>query len=224
MYFAIGNKYPIDTPEMIKMATEYIGKFMSRFPYRDRMAAAVNIEKRAAQLKVAINDAWVTNYARAMKKNAALSPEFAQSIAKRIELCKTAKIMVPLTETKKTPGDVVLEKIAADSKNLPAIVTFKILEEFDKAASLDRYYDSRIDDPAMAVFGHSHNAEYDAVKLAGEATNYDIKRGITDSNKMEKVASVFGKNFAQEFSENPMKRIESMQDPEKVLIGKIIKG
>ena len=83
-------------------------------------------------------------------------------------------------------------------------VLVKALEEFDKQSGLMNEYDHTIVDPVMSVFGSLNNPQFDAVKVAGCATNYDLKKASKNPKKIEKVAAMLGKVVAEAFRANPV--------------------
>jgi len=221
MYYVLRNRYPIETSRQVKTACEYFAKNLSKFSPNDRVTAACNIEKRASELHVPISEAWVVNYSRVMKPNAGYSPDFKRSMEMRKQACATHKIQVQIGD-KKVEAAVLIDELVKKADEMHPIETLKAVEEFDKMANLAFHYDTLIPDPYMTVYGSYRNAEWDAVKIAGSKTNYDLIRASRSPKTIEKIASVFGKGFAAGFTKDPLKAAEGLKEQEKAALGTII--
>jgi len=214
MHFALHDKYPIETKEHVKTAMDYFSKYMSRFNHNDRVEFSCNIEKRANELNIPINKDWINNYTRILNKNAALSPDFKNNINKRKTICKSSGKHIK-TASGKIDACEILDKIAEIGNKVPPIALIKTIEEFDKKAGLQYEYDKTILDPVMTVCGSLINSEYDAVKIAGDITDYKIFKLSKNSEAIQKLASAFGDKFINEFKNNPIETIINLNDIEK---------
>lgn len=223
MNYALRNRYPIENERQVKTAAAYFKKNLERFSPNDRVTAACNIEKRASELGVAVDENWVTNYSRALKVGADYSPDFNRSMEMRKQACVTHKVQVAIGDKKVNAAELV-NGIIKSASELAPIATLEAVKEFDKVANLQHHYDTMIPDPYMTVFGGFTNPEYDAVKLAGSATNYDLIRASRDKDAMEKVAEVMGKGFAAGFAREPLRSIEKLGESEKIVIDEIVRG
>ena len=221
MYYALRNRYPIESDRQVKTACEYFKKNLNRFSPDERVEAACNIEKRASELMVPISEPWVTNYSRALKAGTGYSPDFNRSMEMRKQACLTHSVLVTIAD-KKIPGDKVVEGLTKSAASLNPIETLKAIVEFDKLANLEYHYDTLIPDPYMTVFGSLVNPEYDAVKVAGNKTDYDVVRAARSKQAMEKVAGVLGKTFAASFSKDPVGATNKLGGMEKVLLGDML--
>jgi len=221
MHYALRNRYPIESDRQVKTACEYFRKNLSRFAPNERVEAACNIEKRAAELSVPVREDWVTNYSRALKAGSGYSPDFNRSMEMRKQACATHRVQVTLGD-KKADAVSLVTGLIEKSASLQPIEALRAIIEFDKLANLEHHYDTTIPDPYMTVFGGYTNPEYDAVKLAGSATNYDLVRASRDKGAMEKVASAFGKGFAAGFAREPLGAIEKLGPIERVALGETL--
>jgi len=218
MHYALKNRYPVETERQVKTACDYFSHNLNRFAPNDRVTAACNIEKRASELKVPISNAWVTNYSRVMKNGASYSPDFSLSMNMRKEACATHHVRV-WVGGQEFEGAEIVDRLIKHASEISPIETLKAIEEFDKLANLEYHYDTLVPDPYMTVYGSHRNAEWDAVKVAGDKTDYDVVRASRQPETMEKVASVFGKGFAAGFAKEPVKTTEGMKDAEKEILG-----
>lgn len=224
MKFALDDKYPIETEEQLVKAAEYFEKNLSRFHPEERVKIACNIDSQSANLKVNLNHGWITNYTR-MKKSAALSPSFKQSMKLRKEACVRHKVELPKIEglnNSPSPEAIIDEIIKMGEHNEENHVnTTDILNtvvEFDKKAGLEYLYDQQIIDPYLTVFGDINNPEFDSVKLAGDATQYDLLRASRDQDKLAAIEDKLGKEFASDFHKNPIISLEKLGSPEKTVL------
>jgi len=223
MHFALKDKYPIETEEHIKTAVAYFDKYLTRFSPMDRAAIATNIEKRADALGVDVDRNWITNYARMLKKDATISPDFVRNMQLRKDACLKENIKVTIggQEMDALP---LLEKVANLSEETPGIAIVKALEAFDKLANFEYRYDNDIVDPVLTVFGSLIRPEYDAEKVAGDKTNYDLIKMSRKKDVLEKIAATFTQDVSDNFKRHPVDTVKSMSPPEKHLfIEKIAK-
>lgn len=221
MHYALQNKYPIETEGQVKTAVEYFDKFISRFQPMDRAVIAFNIEKRAADLSVDMSKPWVTNYARMFHKSASVSPDFERNIQARKDICVQRDITINVGSGQVKAAEM-LDRIVKNRSVMPGVAMVKAIEAFDKTASLAPEYDSRIVDPVLTVFGSLRNAEYDAMKVAGDLTDYDLVRASRDKSQLEKVAAKFGDEFATQFKDGPVEATQSLRSPEQASLVEIL--
>lgn len=222
MKFALENKYPIDTKEQLTKAAEFFDKNLSRFHPDDRVKIASNLDSQASELKVNLNQGWITNYTR-MEKSAKLSPNFHNSMKLRKEACVRNNVSLPSIEgvdSPPAPSDIIDEiiKTSGDHSTKEVLAT---LIEFDKRAGLEYLYDHQIMDPYLTVFGDINNPEFDSVKIAGDATQYDLVRASRDHEKLAAIKEKFGEDFASEFDKNPITSISKLGSPEKTVLSVI---
>ncbi len=221
MHYALNGKYPIETKEHVKTAMDYFSKYISRFNHDDRVTFSCNIEKRATDLGVVVDNGLIHNYTRVMSKHAALSPDFKRNMAKRKHLCKTSGRMIK-TSSGRFDAAEILDKIAAIGDKVPVVALIKTLEEFDKKAGLVYEYDKAILDPVMTVCGSLVNPKYDAIKLAGDITDYDVVDISKNPEQLEKLSSVFPGDVVENFKKNPIETVISLNDMEKDLFSKTV--
>jgi len=217
MHYALRGQYPIETEEHVKTAVDYFDTYLSRFSPMDRAAAATNIEKRADDLGVDISRDWITNYSRMLKKEAAISPDFERNIQLRKDAClkDSIKVTVGGIEVEAIP---LLDKVASlNDGDIHGIAIVKALEAFDKLANFEFRYDNDIVDPVLTVFGSLRAPEYDAEKIAGNITDYDLVKMSRKGEVLEKMASTFTQEVSDNFRKHPVKTVQNMTAPERNL-------
>jgi flagellar biosynthesis GTPase FlhF len=101
------------------------------------------------------------------------------------------------------------EKSKKEEKDVAkeALLTLMTL---DKEAGIEYLYDREIVDPVMTIFGSLNNPEYDAVKIAGDATQYDLIRTSRDHEKLSSIQNKLGEKFASSFRADPIRSISKL--------------
>lgn len=213
MRYALKNEFPIENEGHIKTAMAYFDKYFKRFGSMDRAVIAGNIEKRANELGINLNSNWVTNYARMFKKEAAISPDFDRNMALRKDACVKGNLKI-LIDGKSLDASEMLDKIAVLKTNTPGKAIVTALIEFDKLANLEHHYDNDVIDPILTVYGSLRNPEFDAVKVAGNITNYKAIKLSRDQSSMNKVAAKFGEEFVNDYKKGPIEKLGSLPPAE----------
>ena len=221
MHFALRNEFPIENEGHIKTAMAYFDKYLKRFSALDRAVVAANIEKRANALNINIDSDWVTNYSRMFKDGAEISPDFNRNMGLRKDACVKGEIKI-MVDNKSVNASDMLDKISALKGEAPGKAIVTALVEFDKLANLEHHYDADVIDPVLTVYGSLRNAEYDAVKVAADITNYQAVKLSRDQDAMNKVAKKFGEEFVQEFRAKPIEKLGTLTPPELSLFTEAI--
>jgi len=222
MHYALGNKYPIETVGHIKQASDYFTKYLGSLEPANRVIVASNLEKRANELNVNLNENWITNYSRITKIGAQISTSFDMNLdMRRDALTKTGSLV-------KIAGDEidfndVLDKIAElKDEGASGELLVETIEEFDKMAGLQFKYDREVLDPVMTVYGNVSNPEFDSVKVASGISDYDVKKASNMSGVLTKIAEVFGEDVSDSFSKYPLNTFLSTSAPESDIMADII--
>ena len=204
------KKYPIETVEQIKTASEYFSKYITNFHPAERAAIAFNMEKRAGDLGVNLNKEWVSNYAR---RGTQYSPDFELHMQMRKEACAGKSVSIG---GKKFNACEVLEKVASRKISTSPKDMADLLYDFDKKAGLTALYDHAIRDPLYTVYGSNNNPDFD--KLADSDSVMEVKRASQREGFIKKIAAAFGDGFAADLKRNPEPIFKSMPAPEKQII------
>jgi len=218
MRYAIDGKYPIETKDQLTKTASYFDKYLIRFHPTDRVKIAATIEKRASELNVCLDNPWIKNYSRAINDNPSISPDFRRNLEMRKQACNGAKLPNGMDASDFIGKILELEKTAAPKTVVDTIFSF------DKAANIEYQWDKSILDPIMTVFGSMNNPEYDAVKIAGEVTNYNLKRIAANDKEVVKIAGVMGKDFKSSFVKDPVGAVLALGEMEKTAFCKTIEG
>ena len=225
MHYAIGNKYPIETPEQVKIAEDYFTKYFTRLEPADRVIVATNLEKRAEELGMETEEDWIINYSRMTKEARQVSPTFEANLVMRKEaLQEKADDLITIDGKQVRAGDALMKIAEMKVAGAHGDVLVQTIEEFDKTAGIEYAYDNKIVDPVMTVYGNLANPKFDAVKIAGDLTDYDIKRKANDPEVLEKIAEQFGKEAAQRFHQIPLTATLEYRDPELSVLTNILEG
>jgi len=221
MKYALDNQFPIETEEQLEKAAEYFDKYLLRFSPDQRATAAVEIDKRASELGVNIHKPWIVNYTR-MTKSASLSPDFESAMKMRKEACIRHNVTIQAGKDN-INAEAFIDGITKRAFQVDPKDTMNMLVEFDKKAGMEYLYDTEIVDPIITVFGSLNNPEFDAMKLAGDATQYDLVRASRDHEKMASITEKFGDEFASNFKQNPITSIAKLVSVEKEVLSEIAK-
>jgi len=200
MRYALNGKYPIETLEQLEKTAEYVDKFLTRFTPKERIAISVNLEKRAEELGTYIDKDWIRNYSRPMTNSSAVSPEFHKNMEIRKHACLNKTVTI---NGKPFNAVDILNRIESEIDKHGSLIVVDELIDFDKLAGLEYQYDRDILDPIMTVYGSLVNSEYDAVKVAGDLTNYDMKKMASDQDVIAMIAKKLGDKQAKRFFKNP---------------------
>ena len=222
MHYALrDDRYPIETAEQIKTASVYFSNNLSRFSPSDRVEIATNMEKQAEVLGVELNQPWVTNYSRMMKKEASYSPEFESNMRRRKEICDVYNVQISVGDKMVKAAEMV-DKLIGEKNQTEPIHMVAAVGEFDKLAKLEYHYDDRIMDPVFSVFGSHGNPDFDLEKIACSLTAKTIKKASKNKDFMKKVGSLMGAVFATDFEKNPVDIFKSLPHPEQQLMSEQI--
>jgi hypothetical protein len=224
MHYALNNNYPIETAEQVKTASDYFTKYLTRLDPADRVIVSSRLEKRASELSVSLDQDWIINYSRMTKESAQISPTFEWNLGIRKEAALKNNSLIK-TAGKKVNAAEMLDKIAQlKNEGANGQLLVQAIDEFDKLAGLQYQYDSKFPDPIMTVYGNYANPKFDAVKIAGDLTDYDITDASRDEKVLTKIASTFGDHVANQFKSTPLTVVLSTTGPESDLLTEIIGG
>jgi hypothetical protein len=201
MHYALKGKYPIETLDQLTKTAEYFDKFITRFAPQERVFAARNIEKRASELDTYIDRDWIKNYSRSMNNNASVSPEFHKNMELRKRACLNKTVTI---NGKQFDAVQILNKIESEIDKHGALIVVDELTDFDKLAGIEYQWDKSILDPIMTVYGSAIDPEFDAVKVAGNYTNYDIKKLASETDVLGLIAKRIGNKEARKFFKDPI--------------------
>jgi len=204
----IRGKYPVNTAEQVKTAEDYFSQHITAFSPAERMLIAARLDKQASELGVLVDSEWVKTYARPLKKEAACSPDTKSNVTKKKgDAKRLGKEVVKIAGIDRKYSDMI-DKIANDKSGMFSKV--QALIELDKVAGLDLTYDRAggTMDPVRVFSGSYFNPEYDAVKVAGDLTDYDLRRMA--AGPLEKVAGIMGDEFSENFAKDPCQAVYSL--------------
>jgi hypothetical protein len=203
------QKYPIETAEQIKTAAAYFDKYLGKMHPAERVAIAENMEKRASELGVLLENDWVHNYNR---KGPSYSPDFDMHMKMRKEACMARSVD---HHGKRINAADLLDKVASLKSHIKPQEMVDLLNDFDKKANLTADYDRKIRDPFFTVYGSSTNPSYDMRKLAADMSSKQLEHVALNDSFISKLASAYGKDFADGFKQDPVNVYDSMPAPDK---------
>jgi hypothetical protein len=211
MRYALPTKkmYPIETVDQVKTASAYFDKYLDRLHPAERVAIADNMEKRASDLGMHLENPWLYNYST---KKSSYSPEFDMHMRMRKEACAGRKLEYNGKEVK---ADELLEKVAKLKDRVKPKEMIEMLNDFDKKAGLASNYDKNVRDPFFTVYGSSINPMYDQEKIASDMYAVKFEKIAKKESFLNKLAQAYGQSFADGFKGDPLNIYKSMPSPDK---------
>lgn len=206
------DKYPVNTVEQVKTASDYFESNITAFDPLERVLITSRLEKKASEFGLNLDRDYIKVYSRPMHKEATESPVVAANAEERKDFAKSKGVdNVKITGKDFKYADMVDKVVKSDAD---MITKTKSIAQLDKVAGLDAFYDKGLQDPVSMFSSCPFNQEYDAVKIAGDMTNYDLAR-----MPIEKVASCMGEDFASDFTKDRCHAVYSLGvgDKEKFL-------
>jgi hypothetical protein len=190
---AMGGRYPLDSYQDVKTASQYYEEWRKIMPYQDRHEYAVNLVKRASALGI-----WVSEAARR---------DGAESYAPagEIKVAFDARRLY----MEEGPARDMLEGLWEQRPLVAPDVFCEALGQIDKIAMLDCRYGEMIPDPCATTYGFEKKAE-DDVWLSGNdyVTREQIENfGLTGVSTLE---GSYGSEFANEFRKDPWGIFQSL--------------
>ena len=214
-FYALGNKYPMPTPEYVKKAAAYFNTHHKEFMnVEDRNSFAGHVMARAKELEVALEkqaEATLSKYA---------GSNYGDSVDKHL------RVRSELLESKPEMQQS-LAKLASHKSTTEPSVFAKALYEFDKKAGLSKYYDSYLADAFKTTFSDSMSKTASAYHWEDDQSGMSIRGGELEKaaeEKHDKIKSYFGSTLADSLKKHAVAIFESLPVDAKLTIAKIAKG
>jgi hypothetical protein len=200
--FALGNKYPIHTSQLVKKAMVYFTENWKRFSPLNAFEYAINVKTAADKLGVDYKGTRIEKYAYIQLGT--LSKTFRAAVA--------ARKGYVAEEDRPAFDDLIKE-----AKNLGPVKTAEVLEALDRATGLNREWNKSIEDPIFTVF---ETTTPRFVKLAAPGTPYNgIEINLESLRKLPDGA-VDSETLKDLKSSDGLDVFESLPTPVKVKIAK----
>lgn len=132
--FALQDKYPIDTPELLKQAENYFKQYGHRFDALEQYTYSTNMIKQAENLGIQLNTPSILKYANL-----------------RFERNPNLKLALSIRDNRAHTNGVY-KGIAKMADQLPLEKLAKAVLELDKEFGLDKQYTKGLPDPIFTVF------------------------------------------------------------------------
>lgn len=199
----VARMYAMPDENHVKIASAYFKKYAYELSPQNRHMFAANVLNRANELNVSLSN---TEH---LEKWA--SENYNSHINYHIEQRRS----LVRDDTSTTLNKLASMKDSADPETFA-----RALHEFDKAAGLEKYYDTHITEPWEATMGIEKQASWMADVDGGTLTEVDLQK-VAQSGKLR---SHFGEAFHNQFAKHAVQIFESLPTPEKVVIAQIAKG
>lgn len=162
--YALKDRYPIDTPQLVKQASQYFDNNWMRFNEDARREYAINVKKQADYFGVPVSDK-IEKFA-----SSTFDSNIGYQLQKRAKMAKTAE------------GKEAYNKLSMFIKKASVDDFISILRALDKKHDLTKYYGNIIDDPTTTVLGkEATDASYGATwEIDGVTyTEEDLKKALS---------------------------------------------
>lgn len=199
---ALQGRYPLDTYEQVKAASEYFDTYGESFPPVDRREYCVNLASRANELGISVSDV-ARKYA-----SATYAPEGELAVAFD---CRKSLL--------EKEACVLLDKLAAKRDEVDPEIFAIALAEFDKVAGLDAHYDCDVYDPYYSVFGFEKEAAFMHVDGSDYVNEHMLKELAVSHSAF--FTKHFGEDFAEEFRQDPVSIFKSLPAEQKRVLSRL---
>jgi len=146
-YFALKEKYPIDTEMQVKKAASFFDKNYNKLNINDKLEFVANVQERADKLNVSLSKTAIEKYANLSKD--LFNEDFYNNVQVRKSYLKDSEEEIK----------IAYDELISRADELGPIDCAYVLEEIDKTASLNGTYGKGIYDPLESALGQ--------VKIAG---------------------------------------------------------
>jgi len=208
------GKYPIDSYKHIKLANAYFEEHLRVMPPSMRHEFATNLVKRAAEVDVKVSDLALKYGSETFAPDYELKAAFD---ARRLELDGHEEALGLLAGVERVTREKLWKEAGAPVPLTPD-AAISILEEFDKVAGLNHYYDRGIPDPYYSVLGFEKRADAAWSEVIGNQmiTSEDLHRLVKVNAYSLK--STFGHDFQKEFLKDPVGIFQSLPLDQKKMV------
>ena len=208
------NKYPLDSYKHVKLASAYFDENVRVMSPAMRHEFAVNLVKRASEVDVAVSEDARKYGSEEFAPDYELKAAFD---ARRLELQGNDDALDLLAGVERVTREKLWKEGSAPMPLTPEAAV-QILEEFDKVAGLNHYYDRGIPDPFYSVFGFE--------KTANEAWSEVIGNDMVTKEDLDRLARIgafsvkttFGEDVQKEFLKDPVGIFSSMPLEQKKML------
>lgn len=199
-------KYPIDTPERVKIAAGYFRENWKLIDPSWRRQMADNITKKASALSVDLPHDDVE--------------QLEQYAGDRYSKILKVAVHERKNALQHQPEAIrVLDNLMEKKASLKPMEFARSLEAFDQRHGLDQYWDSEIIDPYQSTFGGVKIAQ--PVYVRGKTIAQEkIAALATDEDSLKKH---FDSNFIKDFQQQPVEIFQSLPTPDQELMITLMK-
>lgn len=195
------EKYPLDGYDQVVKAASYFDEWGIRMTPEMRHEYCTNLVKRAHVLGIAVS-------------------EDAEHYGSEV-YGPTAQVKIAVDARRSVLQDAVelatLDKIASLAPVIGPEDFAVLLSEFDKSAGLDEHWGGDVPDPYYSTFGKVAENADESIIVGNE---YITERKLTEFSKRDNhgVCERFGKEFATEFTKDPMGIFYSLPRDQKLVL------
>lgn len=184
--YALGNKYPIHTPELVKKAMQYFADHGRRFNPAQSIEFAVNVKVAADKLGVAYAGTVIEKYAK-------LNPEKFSGHFKAAVLARKGYVL--------EEDRAAYDELVAKSAELGVVKTAEVLEKLDRESGAYRKWNVSLMDPYLTVIGERTEAFKKHASYTIKAA--DLKKLSSDVVDADTLAELQGPEGLEVFESLP---------------------
>ncbi len=211
---ALGTKYPLDNYKQVEAAARYFDEYGQRFAPADRHTYCVALTKRANALGIPVSDLVKKYGSESFASDAEVKIAFD---ARRAALQDTQHREV-LNQIERTTREQLWKEASGPAEACAA------LEEFDKQAGLDFFYDGAgIPDPYFSIYGEVKTAEDNSDYSWVDGNDMVVARDLETLAKtnVKTIERAFSKDLAKEFRKDPVGIFKSLPLAQKKIISRM---
>jgi hypothetical protein len=179
------GRFAIDTPQLVKTASDYFDKHWSEFDLADRRDFAQAVKSRASDLGVQVSD-QIHKFA-----SDSFNPNLAGQISLRRSSVKDESLKQAYTKLWSHRNDLTVDQFA------------DFMGRLDKKAGIDAHYSNGVlMDPLTATTGVAIQKEASLGSVNGaDYTASDVVRAVTSMS--EKSPGLFGESMIEQLKKHP---------------------
>ena len=208
--YALGNKYPIDNLKDLNTAQEFFQENHKRMKPSHRREFAVKVASVSKVASVEPTNA-IKNYS---------GDDYSPSLDGHLGSRYHHLTEISASEDYKNS----LVKLARERNEMNPVQFAQKLEEFDLKSGLDKFWDNSLSDAWYSTFNiEKVGMGFTEAKASFKVGEFHVTEDELKllSQDAQKIRSMFGEKFSNEFVKNPVEIFQSMPLPQKKVIAKM---
>jgi hypothetical protein len=202
------QRYPLDGFDQVKAASDYFNEWHREMEPRTRREYCRNLVKRAYDLGVEVSG-LAENYG---------AEDYAEDEEVKTALDYRRNMLEDEAQL------ATLEKIAHVRQSLQPDEFAEVLTQFDEASGLVNEYGRNVPDAFLSTFAKHAEAGPEETIIMGQ--HVVPVRDLEEFSRIGQniVKDRFGEDFAKEFTKSPKSIFDSLPQPQKVILLRMVSG